>query len=649
MKARKSLVLQCKISNGINIKILSFYESLKQRIIMLFKVAFIFLFSISNLYAENLKNCEWDNREGAPCLTISKTTNASKYSELGVNKIVISKKEIDLINAIDINDVLKNIVGLDVFQSGPKGQSTSIFTRGSESNHTLVMINGIAINDQSVTDGLHDFGQDFIQNINMIEIYKGSNGAHFGPSAIAGAINFVTSIDYINNYSISGFSGKNNSLGANLTNITDNGWHLNFSGSSNISETGSAIADGSEYDGTENFQFNLKTEKWIEDNIKLRSLFYSRKTVTDYDGSATDEQGYVSDNRFNTAQAEISHISNKTENDLKFHYHGYDRQYENSGFLDEYYSESLVFKGESKNIFSKNLSFGYGSEYKYDWGSFENRGSYTASTKGHVKDLGIFANVGYKLNSNTIFSIYGRSDNHNTTGTNQTYKINFTKILKAIELNLTHSTGLRNPTLYELYGSDNFGISGNTNLSPEKSQTNEFSLKYNIFKNLRFSSTAYRTKIFDQIESNSAYTRHENQLIDLNQEGLENEISFFGNNKKLSVYSVFSKSRKTNGQAQSRRPDLVYGLNYSIKKIPSLIGEINLNLNYKHTGKYVDYDGSKNSKQKSTDLLDLILTKDFLNNTFSLKINNFLNERYEKPATYSQDGRSLIFGFSRSF
>ena len=51
-----------------------------------------------------------------------------------------------------------------------------------------------------------------------------------------------------------------NSLGANLTNITDNGWHLNFSGSSNISETGSAIADGSEYDGTENFQFNLKTE-----------------------------------------------------------------------------------------------------------------------------------------------------------------------------------------------------------------------------------------------------------------------------------------------------------------------------------------------------------------------------------------------------
>jgi TonB dependent receptor. len=119
--------------------------------------------------------------------------------------------------------------------------------------------------------------------------------------------------------------------------------------------------------------------------------------------------------------------------------------------------------------------------------------------------------------------------------------------------------------------------------------------------------------------------------------------------KNVGLYTNFSKSRKANGQAQARRPDLSYGVNYS-KKINSIIyGPFNINLNYKHTGKYVDYDGSKNSKQKSTDLLDLLLTKNFANNTFSLKINNFLNERYEKPATYSQDGRSLIFGFSSSF
>ena len=66
------------------------------------------------------------------------------------------------------NDILKSIQGLDVFQSGQKGQQTSIFTRGSESNHTLVLLNGIPINDQSSTDGLHDFGQDFIQTIQQL-------------------------------------------------------------------------------------------------------------------------------------------------------------------------------------------------------------------------------------------------------------------------------------------------------------------------------------------------------------------------------------------------------------------------------------------------------------------------------------------------
>ena len=546
---------------------------------MLKKIA-IFLFLIAfSASAENLKKCEWVNKEAVPCLIINKTPNTSEFSELGVNKTVITKEEINNLGAVDVNDVLKLVSGLDVFQSGTKGQSTSIFTRGSESNHTLVMINGVAINDQSVTDGLHDFGQDFVQNIQQIEVYKGSSGAHFGPSAIAGAINFITAIDYTNSYSINGFSAKNNSLATNYTKITDSGWHLNLKGSGTISETDSAVADGSVYDGSENTQLNFNAEKWVNNNLKFKSTFYSRKTVADYDGSSSDEFGYVSDSRMHTLQTGLEHISKNAENNLIFHYHNYDREYENSGVLDEYDSESLVVKGERKIKSTNKLSFGYGTEYKYDWGAFENRGSYTASTKGHVKDFGVFGNVGYKLTENSILSIYGRSDDHNTTGRSQTYKINYTKIFEKFKIGLTHSTGLRNPTLYELYGSDNYGIGGNVNLKPEKSETNELSVKYNILENLSFNSTAYRAKVYDQIESNAAYTKHENELIDINQEGLENELLFNGNNQSLSIFNIFSKSRKLNGQAQSRRPDLSYGANYSKKILLSSVGPFNINLN----------------------------------------------------------------------
>ena len=141
------------------------------------------------LEGRELQNCEWKNDKGKPCLIITKTPNTSFFDEKNINKISINKQKIIESGAVDVNDVLKIINGLDVFQSGEKGHQTSVFTRGSESNHTLVLLNGVAINDQSVTDGLHDFGQDFINTLQQVDIYKGSSGVHFGPNAIAGAIN----------------------------------------------------------------------------------------------------------------------------------------------------------------------------------------------------------------------------------------------------------------------------------------------------------------------------------------------------------------------------------------------------------------------------------------------------------------------------
>ena len=208
-------------------------------------------------------------------------------------------------------------------------------------------------------------------------------------------------------------------------------------------------------------------------------------------------------------------------------------------------------------------------------------------------------------------------------------------------MNASHSTGLRNPTLYELYGTDNYGIKGNTSIDPEKSKTNELSFNYDLGKNIDLKSTAYKTTIFDRIESNSAYSKHENMKSDINQRGLENSLSLKYNNQTISIFNNFSKSRKDNGQAQNRRPDLSYGANYSTNIKNSLIGEFKVNMNYKYTGNYTDWDGVKNSKQKSVDLLNLSLNKKIFSNNISLDIKNLLDKSYEKPATYGQDGRRV--------
>ena len=88
---------------------------------------------------------------------------------------------------------------------------------------------------------------------------------------------------------------------------------------------------------------------------------------------------------------------------------------------------------------------------------------------------------------------------------------------------------------------------------------------------------------------------------------VRSELLINGNNQNITLFTNFSKAEKQTDKL-NLEPDLSYGAFF--KKINSTkFGLLNINLNYKHTGKFIDYDGSKNSRQKSTDLLDLSIKK----------------------------------------
>jgi outer membrane cobalamin receptor len=68
-----------------------------------------------------------------------------------------------------------------------------------------------------------------------------------------------------------------------------------------------------------------------------------------------------------------------------------------------------------------------------------------------------------------------RNDKHKQTGNNQSYKVDLNKNLSEnIKIGINRNTGLRNPTLYELFGTDSYGYSGNRNLKPEKALQMKF-------------------------------------------------------------------------------------------------------------------------------------------------------------------------------
>ena len=78
-------------------------------------------------------------------------------------------------------------------------------------------------------------------------------------------------------------------------------------------------------------------------------------------------------------------------------------------------------------------------------------------------------------------------------------------------------------------------------------------------------------------------------------------------------------------------------------------GPFDLNISHRYIGNHIDWTGSKNSFVKSVDLVEMSIRKNWYGNIISLNFTNLLNERYEKPATYSQDGRMLSLGFRRAY
>ena len=116
-----------------------------------------------------------------------------------------------------------------------------------------------------------------------------------------------------------------------------------------------------------------------------------------------------------------------------------------------------------------------------------------------------------------------------------------------------------------------------------------------------------------------------------------------------SIASHFAKSRTATGGPNSRRPDLSYGIDYSKKINLFDYGFFDFDLSHRYIGDHIDWTGSKNEFVKSVDLVDLSIRKNWYGNIMSLNLTNLLNERYEKPGTYSQDGRALSFGFRKAY
>lgn len=103
---------------------------------------------------------------------------------------VITRADIERLQPVSLVDLLNGLPGISIAQSGGIGEQTSLFLRGTNSTHTLVLIDGVRIG--SITAGLAAFEQIPVEQIQRIEIVRGPRSSLYGADAIGGVIQIFT-------------------------------------------------------------------------------------------------------------------------------------------------------------------------------------------------------------------------------------------------------------------------------------------------------------------------------------------------------------------------------------------------------------------------------------------------------------------------
>ncbi|MGE0821774.1 MAG: TonB-dependent receptor plug domain-containing protein [Candidatus Binatia bacterium] len=123
-------------------------------------------------------------------VVVTATRTETPLAETAVSVTLIDEEDLQRQQADTVIEALRLVPGLDIVQNGSRGTTAGVFIRGAESDHTLVLIDGVEVN--SATLGSFDFSNLTTENVERIEVVRGGGGTLYGSQAIGGVINIIT-------------------------------------------------------------------------------------------------------------------------------------------------------------------------------------------------------------------------------------------------------------------------------------------------------------------------------------------------------------------------------------------------------------------------------------------------------------------------
>jgi len=587
----------------------------------------VLLFAISNLFSSTDDDYE----------IISVVSKIPKSADTVISSAdKIDKTFLRNSQSKDLTSLLRENLALDTSSNGGIGQLSSVFLRGTNSNHMLVKVNGVKINP-GTAGGASIYNLD-TELMNSVEIGYGPLSSVHGSAAIGGVMNISTKpIERVSNYKIGIHGGPDNYQKELLSfnyGFSENIF-TSFSGSSTKTDGFPALSNSQLDRAYDNYTvissidlsmniFDLDFSSWKASG-EIEYLVFGAPVSQDYENSAygmtlSQSLGKESINKLSISASEDI-IKQNNPNFL--------------GLLDltktkrDNLELSLIRNKSSKVV--RFYNFGLDAEEEdVDYSS------YGTTYREKIRTNSIFGSLGLNLYENPLNLTFRRSD-HDTYKDNLSWNIEgMWNLTNEWRMGLTNGSSFRSPLSSELYG---FG--GNTNLKPEINKSTELNFKRDT------KAQEISIAFFDSQLTNLIAFDYEDYVLknitESTNKGLDIKYKLNEGLWNLSIFLRIQDPKDLEGNQLLRRSKKSASLTLTRETYKTVSS-----LNVSSFGKRLDFG---NIDLPSYNLVNLSFSR-HLNDrtTVLLKLENLFDENYYTAATsnafYLNQDRALWLKFN---
>jgi vitamin B12 transporter len=451
---------------------------------------------------------------------VTAARTAQSADETLASVTLITQEDIQRLQAQSLPDLLRGLPGLAFSNNGGPGKVTSLYLRGSEADHVLVLVDGVKIG--SATSGTAAFQDIPLSQIERIEIVRGPRSSLYGSEAIGGVIQIFTARGggpLRGDLSLELGSHDTRGGSASLSGGGDQGWYRlsvekqrtdGIDACRNITTAG-CYSDEPDKDGYTNESATLRTGYRFNDQFEVDAHLWHTHAETDFDGSYVNEsesyqQVFGGSLRYHPMESWLLTLAGGRHRDKA-------DNFENGLFMSRFDTERDSYSLQSDYDINADHQVTLGLDYQKD--KVDSTVAYEVTSR---EDTGIFTQYQGVI-ANQDLQLALRRDDHDAFGKHNTGNLawgyDWSSGLRTL---ISYGTAFKTPTFNELY----YPGFGNPDLEPEESKSLELGVSGDL-ASVEWSFNLFRTWVDQLIGFDANY-----QPANIDQariDGLESRFS----------------------------------------------------------------------------------------------------------------------------